>query len=65
MNPASAQYRDGAGIDALSLPVTAGDGRTLGVLTLLSMAGELEHADLRKLLPEMRDTANFCAEVIA
>ena len=62
--PASAEKVRKTNIDALSIPVTGRGGETAGVLTLLSMPGELEHADPAALLPEMRKTADFCAAML-
>lgn len=62
--PASAEEGRKSGIDALSIPVTGRGGETAGVLTLLSMPGELEQADRAKLLPEMRKTADFCVAML-
>ena len=62
-NPASSLVGQHPQIDALSVPVKT--NRTIsGVLTLLSLAGELEKANLTVLLKEMHQTANFCSKLM-
>ena len=63
LNLAAADTEQRPQIDALSVAV--GSGKEIsGVLTLLSMPGELEKTDISSLLDAMRKTARFCGELM-
>ena len=64
LNAASDDPAQRPQIDALSVPVFAEDKSVCGVLTLLSMPGELAKNDLSELLDAMRKTARFCGELM-
>ena len=64
LNAASDDPAQRPQIDALSVPVFAEDKSVCGVLTLLSMPGELAKNDLAELLDAMRKTARFCGELM-
>lgn len=57
LNPATAD----SPVEALSIAVKDKE-RIIGVLTLLSMPGELSGAPTEKLLEDMKKTARFCGE---
>ena len=59
LNPASPRSGEKPAVDALSVPVTK-KRRLAGVLTLLSMPGELARADLEPLVRELAAAAKFC-----
>ena len=63
LNLASSDPEQRPQIDALSVAICSEEQIT-GVLTLLSMPGELEKTDLSKLLDAMRKTARFCGELM-
>ena len=63
LNLASADPDQRPQIDALSIAVCR-EKQITGVLTLLSMPGELEKTDLTTLLDAMRKTARFCGELM-
>jgi len=60
-NPASASSGKNSVADALSIPVTK-RRRLAGVLTLLSMPGELASEDRPKLKTELEAAAKFCGD---
>ena len=63
LNLAAADPEQRPQIDALSVAVCSGK-EISGVLTLLSMPGELEKTDVASLLDSMRKTARFCGELM-
>ena len=63
LNLASSDPEKRPQIDALSVAVVNSD-QIAGVLTLLSMPGDLEKADISSLLDSMRKTARFCGELM-
>ena len=63
LNRASENPAQRPQIDALSVAIGQ-ENKVRGVLTLLSMPGELEKTDLSELLEAMRKTARFCGELM-
>lgn len=63
LNRASENPAQRPQIDALSVAIGQ-ENKVRGVLTLLSMPGELEKSDLSELLEAMRKTARFCGELM-
>ena len=63
LNRASENPAQRSQIDALSVAICS-ENKVCGVLTLLSMPGELEKTDLSELLEAMRKTARFCGELM-
>lgn len=62
--PASDKPGRSLQVDALSVPVLTPGKRISGVVTLLSMPGELAQSDMCSLLKEMRKTARFCGDMM-
>ena len=63
LNRASENPAQRPQIDALSVAICQ-ENKVRGVLTLLSMPGELEKTNLSELLEAMRKTARFCGELM-